>query len=127
LNTSKDKIDLVINLGGNELILVECKTVKENGYNKFTSVSRQLKSYVNLAKINDYSVVKTLLVAPDFSDEFIRDCGLEYELNLSLVSASSLIVILKGFKDSKLKSFPHNLLMKDVLIQEDRVVKAISR
>ena len=44
LNTAKDKIDIVINLGNNEIILVECKSVKESGYNKFSSVHRQIKS-----------------------------------------------------------------------------------
>lgn len=127
LNTAKNKIDILINLGNDDLILIECKTVKESGYNKFSSVSRQLKAYENLAKINDYKVVKLILVAPDFSDEFIKDCGLEYELNLSLITASTLVKILDAFKNSKHKQFPHNLLMRDVLIQEDRVIKAIGR
>ncbi len=127
LNTAKDKIDVVINLGNNDLILVECKTVKESGYNKFSSVSRQLRAYADLAKHNGFKVIKSLLVAPDFSDEFVKDCGLEYELNLSLITASALVNILEGFKNSKLKEFPHNLLMRDVLIQEDRVLKAIGR
>ena len=72
-------------------------------------------------------MVKSLLIAPEFSDDFIKDCGLEYELNLSLITASSLMKILLGFKNSKMKVFPHNLLMRDVLIQEDRVLKAIGR
>ena len=127
LNTSKDKIDIVINLDNNDLILIECKTVKENGYNKFSSVSRQLKAYTDLAKINNFKVIKSLLVAPDFSDDFIKDCGLEYELNLSLITASSLVKILEGFKNSKHKQFPYNLLMRDVLIQEDRILKAIDK
>ena len=127
LNTSKDKIDVVLNLGNEELILIECKTIKESGYNKFSSVSRQLKAYIKLATKNNYKVIKSLLVAPDFSDEFIKDCGLEYELDLSLITASTLIKILDEFKNSKLKQFPYNLLRKDVLIQEDRVIKAISR
>lgn len=127
LNTAKDKIDILINLGNNDLIIVECKTIKESNYNKFSSVSRQLKSYDSIARKNDYKVVKSLLIAPEFSDDFIKDCGLEYELNLSLITASSLIKILGGFRNSKLKTFPHNLLMRDVLIQEDRVLKAIGR
>lgn len=127
LNTMKDKIDILINLGNNDVILVECKTAKESGYNKFSAVSRQLKAYTNLAKLNDLRVVKSLLVAPDFSDDFIRDCGLEYELNLSLLTAASMVSILEGFKNSKHKVFPHNLLMRDVLIQEDRVLKAIGK
>lgn len=127
LNTKKDKIDILLNLGNNDLILVECKTNKESGYNKFSSVSRQLKAYANLAKVNDYSIIKSLLVAPEFSDDFVNDCELEYELNLSLITASSFIKILDGFKNSKHKQLPYKLLMRDVLIQEDRILKAIKK
>ena len=128
LSTRKDKIDIVINLGNNELILVECKTVKESGYNKYSSVSRQMKSYAKLAKLNDYTVVKSLLVAPDFSDDFVNDTDMELELNLSLMKAESLLAILDGFKASKKhKSFPYKLLLRDVLIQEDRIIKAINK
>lgn len=127
LNTAKDKIDIVLNLGNDEIIIIECKTVKESGYNKFSSVSRQIKSYVNLAKNNGFNVVKSLLVTPDFSDDFVNDCDLEFEINLSLITASSLVKILEGFKDSKHKHFPYQLLMKDVLIKEDRILKAINK
>jgi hypothetical protein len=127
LNTDKDKIDIVVNLGNNELILIECKSIKDSGYNKFSSVSRQLKSYSKLATINNYKVIKSLLVAPEFTTEFIKDCGLDYELNLSLITASTLSRILIGFKESKHIQFPHNLLMRDVLIQEDRILAAIEK
>jgi len=125
LNTQKDKIDIVINLGNNEVILIECKSVKENGYNKFSSVHRQLKAYRDLVKLNNYKVIKSLLVAPEFTDQFINDCEIEYELNLSLIKASSLISILEGFKESKHKKLPYELFMRDVLIQEERILKAI--
>jgi hypothetical protein len=125
LNTTKNKIDVVLNLGNNDLIIIECKTVKESGYNKFSSVSRQIKSYVNSATSIGYNVVKSLLIAPDFSDDFINDCDLQFEINLSLITAGSLINILDGFKNSKLQQFPFQLLMKDVLIKEDRILKAI--
>lgn len=127
LNTKKDKIDIVINLSNKELILVECKTKKESGYNKFSSVSRQLKAYINLATRKDFKVIKSLLVAPDFSDDFVKDCSLDYELNLSLITASSLINILNRFRNTKHKQFPYNLLMRDVLLQEDRILKAIEK
>ena len=125
LNTTKNKIDVVLNLGNNDLIIIECKTVKESGYNKFSSVSRQIKSYVNSATSIGHNVVKSLLIAPDFSDDFINDCDLQFEINLSLITAGSLINILDGFKNSKLQQFPFQLLMKDVLIKEDRILKAI--
>ena len=128
LNTKKDKIDIIVNLGNNELIIIECKTIKERGYNKFSSVSRQLKAYNDLAKKNDYKVRKLLLIAPDFSDDFVEDCELDVELDLSLLTASSLMNILEGFKKStKYKVFPYKLLMRDVLINADRIIKAISK
>ncbi len=127
LNTNKDIVDVLINLGNNDIIVVECKTVKENGYNKFSSVSRQLKSYSKMINDKGYKVVKSLLIAPDFSDDFIKECAIEYELNLSLITASTLYNILTSFKGSKMKQFPHNLLMRDVVIEEERVIKALGK
>jgi hypothetical protein len=127
LNTTKDKMDILINLGNNEIIIIECKTIKENGYNKFSAVSRQLKAYKDLSERNGFKVVKSLLVAPEFSDDFISECELDFELNLSLLTASSLARILDGFKTSaKHKQFPH-VLFRDVLINEDRILKALGK
>lgn len=126
LNTKQDKADIIINLGNNEVMIVECKSVKESGYNKFSSVKRQLKAYFDMAENNGWKVVKSLLIAPEFTDEFINECELEYELNLSLIKASSLYNILEGFKNSSKGQFPYKLLMRDVLINEDRIIKAIS-
>ena len=97
INTKKDKMDILINLEDNDYIIIECKTSKESGYNKFSSVSRQLKAYFELAKRHDFEVRKLLLVAPDFSDDFIEDCELDSELDLSLLTASSLIKILDSY------------------------------
>ncbi|MEQ8573883.1 MAG: hypothetical protein RIB63_07465, partial [Fulvivirga sp.] len=81
-----------------------------------------------LGKKNNYKIIKSLLVAPEFSDEFINETELEYELNLSLITAESLMKILDGFKSSKKhKSFPYKLLMRDVLIDHDRILKAIGK
>jgi len=127
LNTAKDKIDIVLSIEGEGLILVECKTVKESGYNKFSSVSRQLKAYSKLASGNGHQVLKSFLVAPEFSDDFVQECGMEFDLNLSLIKASSLSAILIAFKESKHQQFPIKLMFKDVLIQEDRIIKAIKK
>ncbi len=128
LNTKHHKIDMLLNLGNRELILVECKTVKESGYNKFSSLLRQMKSYTELVKATDYKIIKSLLVAPEFSDDFVNDTELEYDLNLSLIKASTLLKILEGFKSTKKhKQFPYKLLMRDVLIDEDRIIRAIKQ
>lgn len=127
LSNAKNQIDIVLNLGNNDIIVIECKTAKESGYNKFSSVSRQIKSYVEIASKSGFNVIKTLVIAPDFSDDFINECDLQFEINLSLISAGSLVNILDGFKNSKLNLFPYQLLMKDVLIKEDRILKAIHK
>ena len=61
LNTKKDMMDILLNLNNQEIIIIECKTSKERGYNKFSSVSRQLKSYQNLALKNDLRIGKMVL------------------------------------------------------------------
>src|SRR5690606_30190132 len=126
LNTPKDIMDIVLNLGNNEIIIVECKTIKEKGYNKFSSVSRQLKSYQNLALKNNLRIVKMLLVAPEFSDDFVSDCEMDTEMNLSLLSASTLSKIFETFKISKYQEFPH-VLFRDIVINEERIIKALTK
>lgn len=126
LNTQKDLMDILLNLGNNEIIIVECKTIKEKGYNKFSSVSRQLKSYQNLALKNNLRIVKILLVAPEFSDDFVYDCEMDTEMNLSLLTASTLFNIFDAFKTSKYQEFPH-VLFRDIVINEERIIKALSK
>lgn len=126
LNTQKDMIDILLNLGNNEIIIVECKTVKEKGYNKFSTVSRQLKSYQNLAHKNNFRIVKILLVAPEFSDDFVYDCEMDTEMNLSLLTASTLLKIFETFKASKYQVFPH-ILFRDIMINEERIIKALNK
>jgi hypothetical protein len=126
LNTKKDMMDILLNLRNNEIIIVECKTSKERGYNKFSAVSRQLKSYQNLALKNDLRILKILLVAPEFSDDFVTDCEMDTEMNLSLITASTLSNISDAFKTSKYTEFPH-VLFRDIVINEDRILKAIRK
>ena len=126
INTKKDMIDILLNMDNNEVIIVECKTSKERGYNKFSSVSRQLKSYQNLALSNDLRITKILLVAPEFSDDFVTDVEMDTEMNLSLITASSLHKIYEAFKVSKHKVFPH-VLFRDIVINEDRIIKALKK
>jgi len=127
LNSSRHKIDILINLGNQDLMLVECKTKKDQEYNHYTSVSRQLKSYVNLCEKKKYHVTKAIIVANEFSDDFIEECEYSYELNLSLLTSKGLMKILDGFKNSTIKEFPVRLLMRNGLLNEDRIVKVLTR
>jgi hypothetical protein len=126
LNSQKDMMDILLNLGNNEIIIVECKTIKEKGYDKFSSVSRQLKSYQNLTIKNNLRIVKILLIAPEFSDDFVGDCEMDTEMNLSLITAATLSEIFKSFRTSKHKVFPH-VLLRDVVINGERILKALNK
>ena len=86
-----------------------------------------MKAYKNLAEKKDYKVVKTFIIAPEFTDDFVNECGLDYELNLSLITADTLFKIYESFKESSLEEFPLTLLLRDVLINKERVVSAISK
>src|SRR5690606_22103393 len=126
LNTQKDIMDILLNMGNDEIIIVECKTIKEKGYNKFSYVSRQLKSYQNLAQKNNLRILKILLVAPEFSDDFVYGCEMDTEMNLSLINASTLLKIHEAFKESSYKEF-HHVLFRDIVINEERIIKALSK
>lgn len=127
INTSHHKIDLLINLGNQDVMLIECKTKKDIEYTQYTSVSRQLKSYVNLCEKKNYHVTKAIIVANDFSDDFVGACEYDYELNLSLLTSRGLMKILDGFKNSAIKEFPVRLLMRNGLLNEDRIVNVLTR
>ncbi len=125
-NTRITKTDIILSVAEKEVIIIECKTVKGKVFDKFSSVSRQIKSYKELLEKNEFHVVKTLLIAPDFSNEFINETEKDYTLNLSLIRAGSLLEILHAFKgNKKLKVFPHILFMNDIIIDEQRIIKAL--
>ena len=127
LNTEKDKMDILIRTGEKSVVLVECKTVKENGYNKFSSISRQVKAYKTLLEKNDFQVDKILIVAPDFSEDFVADCGDEFTLPITLLKASSLVSIYDVVKSSGTSRFTLQMLSRDILVQEDRIIRALKK
>ena len=127
LNTEKDKMDILIKTGEKSVVLVECKTVKESGYNKFSSISRQVKSYKSLLEKNDYQVDKIIIVAPDFSEDFVADCGDEFTLPITLLKASTLSTIYNTVKMVGYNRFTLQMISRDILVQEDRVIRALKK
>lgn len=127
LNTDKDKMDILLHTGEKSVILVECKTVKENGYNKFSSISRQVKAYKNLLERNDFSVDRIFIVAPDFSEDFVADCGDDFSLPITLLKASSLAAIYNTVKTIGTGRFSIQMLTRDILVQEDRIIRALKK
>ena len=51
---------------------------------------------------------------------------MDTEMNLSLMTASTLSNISEAFKTSKYSEFPH-VLFRDIIINEDRIIKALSK
>ncbi len=127
INDSKNKLDIVLKVNEKEIIIVECKTHKDKEFNKFSSVFRQVKAYHKKSQDMGFKVIKSLIVASEFSDDFVNECELDFDLNLSLITASTMMNILEAFKNSRHLSFPYKLLMKDVLINESRIIKAIMK
>jgi len=127
LSTSRAKMDILLNLGGKDLIIVECKSVKDKDYNKFTAVSRQLKSYKNACKKKGYHVSQVVIVSNEFTEDFISECEYDYELSISLITSNGLVKILDGLKESTLTELPVRLLLKDGILNEDRIVNVLNR
>ncbi|MDD9302094.1 MAG: hypothetical protein HUK40_07010 [Desulfobacter sp.] len=127
LNTARSKMDILINIGNQDVIIVECKTIKDKDYNKYTAVSRQLKSYESNCKKNGYHVNQVVIVASDFTEDFISECEYDLDLSISLISSVDLIKIYEGLKESKYDQLPVRLLLKDGVLSGDRIVKALNR
>ena len=127
LNTEKDKMDILLRTGDNSVVLVECKTVKENGYNKFSSIFRQVKSYKTLLEKNDLQVDRIIIVAPDFSTDFVADCGDDYSLPITLLKAGSLSSIYHAVKECGTNRFTLQMLCRDLLVQEDRIIRILKK
>lgn len=127
LNTDKDKMDILIRTGDNSVVLVECKTVKESGYNKFSSISRQVRAYSSLLEKNDFHVERIIIVAPDFSEDFVADCGDEFSLPITLLKAGSLASIYHTVKETGSNRFTLQMFFRDILVQEDRIIRALRK
>ncbi|MDR7128074.1 hypothetical protein J2X69_000402 [Algoriphagus sp. 4150] len=54
------------------------------------------------------------------------DCEMDVDMNLFLLTAASLRLIYEAFKSSKYMTFPH-VLFRDVVINQERIVKALSK
>ena len=120
-------MDVIINLGGKDVIIAECKTVKDKDYNKFTAVSRQLKSYEALCKKKGYHVNQVIIVSNDFTEDFIGECEYEYDIGISLLTSNDLLKIYVGLKESHLEELPVRLITRGGALNGDRIVKALSR
>ena len=126
-NNARAKMDLLIDLGNKDVIIVECKSIKDKDYNKYAAVSRQLKSYESFCHKNGYNVNQVIVVSNDFSEDFISECEYDYDLDISLLSSHDLLKIHDGLKDSNFDELPVRLITKGGALNGDRIVKALNR
>lgn len=124
---SKTQPDIIVRQEGNEIAIMECKTIKDAEFKKYSSVTRQLASYVKACEEKGVRVSHCILVSSGFTDEFIAECEYDYNLHLSLITASGLQKILAGFKLSAMPEFPQMLFKKSGLIDAERVLQVISK
>ena len=127
INTARSRMDILINIGNKDVIIVECKTSKDKEYNKYTAVSRQLKSYESNCKKKGFHVNQVVIVANDFTEDFISECEYDLDLSISLITSLDLRKISEGLKESKYDELPVRLLLKDGVLSGDRIVKALNR
>jgi hypothetical protein len=86
-----------------------------------------VKSYKALLEKNDYQVDKIIIVAPDFSDDFVADCGDEFSLPITLLKAGSLSSIYNAVKTTGSNRFSLQMFYRDILVQEDRIIRALNK
>lgn len=125
INSKRDKADIILDLGNQEIIIIECKSSKRE-YSKFTSVIRQVKSYAKLYSRNGFNIKGIIIVSGCFTDDFIHECNTFYDLKVTLIEAQTLVNIYEEFKQSKLNVFPVTLF-RHGLLQEDAIVKALKK
>ena len=70
---------------------------------------------------------QVVIVSNEFTADFISECEYEYELSIPLITSEGLVKILEGLKESTLTKLPVRLLLKDGILNADRIVKVLSR
>jgi len=125
INTSKDKTDIIVSLGGDDIIVGEAKSYKNGDFAKYSSTSRQVKAYVNRCEANGKRVAQALIVAPKFSQDFIESAEMDTDINISLLEAEGLMNILAAYKSRRSPKFSAKLLTKGGLLKSDLIAKTI--
>ena len=123
LNTAKDKADIIISLSENDIIIGEAKTCKNGDFAKYSTTSRQVKSYVTRAENQGKRVAQVLIIAPSFSNDFIESAEMDTEVNISLLEAHGLKLILDAFKAKRNPNFSPKLLTKGGLLKAQLIAK----
>jgi hypothetical protein len=125
VSTSKEKTDIIISLSDDDIIIGEAKTCKNGDFGKYSSTSRQVKSYVSRCENAGKKVAQVLIVAPSFSEDFILNAEMDTEINISLLEADGLKMILDAYKSRRNPNFSAKLFTKGGLLKTDLIAKNI--
>jgi len=125
INTAKDKADIIVSLENDDVIVGEAKSFKNGQFAKYSSTSRQVKSYVKRCESNGHRVAQVLIVAPAFSDDFVDAADMDTDINISLLEAEGLQKILNAYKQRRNPNFSPKLLTKGGLLKADLISKSI--
>lgn len=125
INTNKDSADIIISLSDDDIIIGEAKTCKNGDFAKYSTTSRQVKSYVTRAEVIGKRVAQVLIIAPSFSDDFIESAEMDTEVNISLLEAKGLKLILDAFKSKRNPKFSAKLFTKGGLLKAELIAKTI--
>ena len=125
ISTAKDKADIILSLGGDDVIVGEVKSHKNGDFSKYSSTSRQVKAYVNRCESNGKRVAQVLIIAPSFSQDFIDSAEIDTDVNISLLEAEGLKKILAAYKSRRNPKFSEKLLTKGGLLKADLIAKVI--
>lgn len=125
INTAKDKVDIVLSISDDDIIVGEAKTSKSGDFAKYSSTSRQVKAYANRCENFGRRVAQVLIVAPRFSDDFITSAEMDPEINISLLTAEGLKLIYEAYKGKKKATFSPKLLSKGGLLKAELIAKSL--
>jgi len=124
-NSSKEKADILISQSDEDVIIGEAKTFKNGDFAKYSTTSRQVKSYVSHYESIGKRVTQVLIIAPSFSDDFIESAEMDTDVNISLLEAAGLKKILMAYKAKRNPRFSVKLFTKGGLLKADLIAKSI--
>lgn len=125
INTSKDKVDIILAISDDDIIIGEAKTCKNGDYAKYSTTSRQVKAYANRCESYGKRVAQVLIVAPSFSNDFVLSAEMDPEINISLLEADGLKQIYDAFRSKRNAKFSPKLLSKGGLLKAELIAKSL--
>lgn len=123
ISTSKDKADIIISISEDDVIVGEAKTCKNGDFAKYSTTSRQVKSYVNRCENEGRRVAQVLIIAPSFSNDFIESAEMDTEVNISLLTADGLKLIYDAYQAKRNPNFSAKLFTKGGLLKAELIAK----